>query len=502
MRLRLLSLLALLVSFATQALAQTQATPPVPGPALTLEEAVAMALAQNFDIKIQRITTESAKDNLIIADAAFDPNLNVNARKNYNRSTSGGSFVDDEGNVIPQTSSSQDNISTSAGVSQRLVTGTNVQVNSSLDRSHSNPSRSNFNPAYDSDISLTVRQSLLRNFGIAVNRAGIDRARLGVTRAGFDLKSAVLTIVRNVETAYYNVAFARVQVDVRRFSLEVAQKLLDENRTRQATGVATNLDVLLAEVTVANARRALLQAEQTVQDREDALIAMIQPFGFNTAIGPLFIPEIGPLTTSFDHSYKLARDNAPDLASTQLSIEQLKLDAVVAKKNRLPTLDIGGTLGYSAREDAWSRASSRTLNGDNYVWQLDATLSLPIGLRADKARYRQSLSSLSREQVRLQQIDQNLLVQVRSAIRAVTINDESVRISALASQLSEQQFELEKTRYDNGLSTFRRVQEAQEDLDNSRIAELQSKVNLRNALADLSRLEATSLERYKIKLEQ
>jgi outer membrane protein TolC len=159
-------------------------------------------------------------------------------------------------------------------------------------------------------------------------------------------------------------------------------------------------------------------------------------------------------------------------------------------------------VGYSAQEDAYGRAARRVWDGDGYDWQIDATLSFPIGLRADRARYRQSLLSMHREEMRLEQLDQAILVQVRAAVRAVKTNEESVQISSLASELSRRQYESEKARYESGLSTFRRVQESQADWDNAKVNELQARVTLRAALADLRRLEGSSLDRYHIKLAE
>ncbi len=456
---------------------------------LTLEDAVALALDKNFDLKIQRLTTDGATDSLIIADSAYDPTFSLSTARTYSQSTDGVT--------------SQTGLDTRIGASQKIVTGATLNASGSLDRTHSRPSlASSLNPAYNSDVSLSVRQPLLRGFGTAVNRAAIERAKLGVSIANLDLKDSVLATIRNVESAYYTLAFARAQLDVRRFSLEVAEKLVSENRTRVSVGASIDLEVLQSEVGVANARRALLQAEQTAQNAEDSLVALINPFQFAVTPGPVVLPELGAISVSFDRSYKLARDQAPDLASSQLSIEQLKLDANVAKKNQLPTLDVGAALGYNTRKDNAGEAASDVWGSDGYNWQLDATVSLPWGLRADKARYRQALTSLNREQLRLQQLDQSILVQVRSAIRAVETNDEAVRIAALATKLSEQQFEAENARNQNGRSTFRAVQEAKEDLDSARISELQARLALRNALADLSRLEASSLTRYRINLEQ
>ena len=108
--------------------------------------------------------------------------------------------------------------------------------------------------------------------------------------------------------------------------------------------------------------------------------------------------------------------------------------------------------------------------------------------------------ALNRQQAVLQQMEQAILVQVRSVVRAVGTNQENVRISSLATELSQKQFEQEKARYEAGLSTFRFVQQSQADLDTARVNELQAKVNLRNALADLAKLEGSALARYKISL--
>jgi outer membrane protein TolC len=119
-------------------------------------------------------------------------------------------------------------------------------------------------------------------------------------------------------------------------------------------------------------------------------------------------------------------------------------------------------------------------------------------MRSDKARYRTAKNNLQREQARLQQLEQSLVVQVRAAVRAVETNLEGVQISTLATALSEKQYELEKARFDAGLSTSRLVLEAQDSLERARISELQSRVTLRTTLAELHRLEGSSLGRYGI----
>lgn len=471
------------------------------GPAastLSLEECVARALDRNFDLQIQRVTTGQAREAVTIADSAFDPTLELSASTSTSQQPTVVSSIDGVSSAGLRNQSRD----VRAGVSQKLSTGATVSASASLDRGESNSRNLFINPAYTGDFNLSVRQPLLRGAGSEYSRAALRRAELGVDRANLDLKGSVLVVVRNVEAAYYNLVFARQQRGVRQLSLELAQQLLEENRARRQTGVATDLDVLQAEVGVANARRSLLLADQTVQDREDALTALIGQFEFNQTIGEVSFDKSAVPGVSFDFSYKLARENQPALASSAIAIRQLEIDRETAKRNRMPSFDVGAGLGLNSREASLGNAATRTFNGDGYAWQVDLTLRVPWAQREDNARLRLAQSNIVREQTRLQQLDQDLVVEVRSAVRAVETNRESVAISGMATRLSERQYELERARFNAGLSTSRRVLEAQDDLEVARVNELQSQVNLRIALAELQRLEGSSLTRFRIVLDQ
>ncbi len=464
-------------------------------PALSLEEAIARALAQNFDLQIQSINRESTREFLEIAEASFDPNLSFTTSRSQSQSIQTSTLLDAP---QPRSSSYVNRIS----ASKRIVTGATVTANTNLNRSGNNAPNTVLNPSYNSDFSLSVRQPLLQGFGRNYNRAAIERARIGIERANLDFKNSVLTVVRNVEAAYYNLGFAREQLSVRHFSLELAERLLEENTTRRNTGIATDLDVLQGEVNVANARRALLQAEQSVKEREDALLNIIGQGDFDRAPGAVQFSDFTVPPVSVERSFPLALNNSPDFASAKLAIEQVELDVDTARKDRMPNLTVGVAGGYNNRKPEPAESYRELWSGEGYNWTIDMSVSMPFGLKAEKARYRQALLSLTREEKRIEQIEQNLLVQVRTAVRAVEINIESVEISRQATALGQRQFDLERARFDAGISTFRRVQESQEELDNARVSELQARIALRIALADLARLEASSLDRYNIILEE
>ncbi len=475
--------LAASVTLALLAVA-TLAAQDTAAPELTLQECINRALGKNFTLEIGRYAPQIARDSVDIAKGGYETQLSVTGATG--------------GNGSPAVDSKNSNLR--VGVTQRLYTGTTVSASSRLDRSSSDPAFTALNPAYGADLTLSVRQSLLRGAGPEVNRAGIVRAEIGIQRANLDYKSQVLNVIQDTENAYYNLTYAREQLAVRNFSLALAQRLYDEAKTRRDTGVATDLDVLQAEVGVANARRGVILAEQAAKDRQDALLALIGQFELEAAVGTVRFSEVTEATPVFASSYQLAKQSQPDFLSSQAAIEQLKLDLKLAKDGAKPDLTVGAALGLSGSNGSGSDAFGDAFDRQNHSWQVDFAFNYPWGQRSDKARERQSLATLSREQTRLRQTEQTIELQVRSAVRSVETNLESVKIATLASALSQKQYELEKAKFDAGLSTSRRVLEAQNDLETARINELQAKVSLHTAIAALHRIEGSSLQRYAVTL--
>jgi outer membrane protein len=459
-----------------------QATPSQPE--LTLSACVARALLKNFDLEISRYNPQLAKESINLAQGGYDPLLTLSGSHGKN-STGAASATSSDLRV---------------GVSQQLYTGTTLSASSKLDRSATNPAYTAVNPAYNADLTLAVRQNLLSGATSPVNQASLRRAEIGLTRANLEFKAQALNVIQDTESAYYNLAFAREQLTVRNASLALAVRLYDEAKVRRDTGVATDLDVLSADVGVANARRNVILAEQTAKDRQDALLALIGQFELDGTVGAVRFSEVNEATPIFASSYQLAKQSQPDYLSSIEAIDQYKLDLLVARDSTKPDLSVGAALGLNGTNGSGTDAFGDALDQQNHSWQVDFSFSYPWGQKADKARYRQSLATLNREQVRLRQIEQTIEVQVRSAVRSVETNVESVKLATLASSLSLKQYELEKARFDAGLSTSYRVLQAQTDLDTARVNELQAKVTLHSALAALHRIEGSSLQRYSITL--
>lgn len=463
-------------------------------PPLTLDDVLHRALANNFEVQIQRFAVDNAGEQLAISEAAFDPALRLTTRRSESQSSSATSSLD--GSSGPSSTT----FDTRAGANMRISSGATVDLSTQLNRSGTNSTFSLLNPAYSADATLSVTQPLFKGAGSKVILAGIQRSRLGIDRAGLDYRARVLDVLRDTEIAYYRLVFAREQHQVRRLSLEAAQKLFEENKSKREAGVVTDLDVLNAEVGVANQNRNVIQAQQAVRDREDALRALIGQFEFDRPLGTASFVEPPAIPLNSEQTFERAKSLQPEYLSAVTLIGQLRLDEVTARNATLPQVDLGGAIGYNANEGSFGDALDRLPEGDSYLWQVNLSVTYPWGGKADKARHRTAQNNLNRELIRLRQVEQNILVQARTSVRAVQTSVESVSVSRLAVQLSERQYELEKARFDAGLSTSRRVLDAQRDLDEARASDLQVRVTLQEAIANLNRLEGRTLEVHGIEL--
>jgi outer membrane protein TolC len=458
--------------------------------AVTLQNCVGLALGRNFTVRIQQFTVFEAVDSVDVQKAAFEPTFNFNANKQVVQEATGELT---QFGVIPY--SSVDTASFS--VDDTLITGGTLVAGYSLVRSDYNPSLPP-NPSFGSNASITVTQPLLQGAGIDYNRAEIERARLGVRISNLNFKSAILTMVLGVETTYYNLLYQREQYKVQEEELKQAQQLLDENTLKRQTGTLTDLDVMNARAGVATAQNQLILDRQAVQNSEDSLLQLLGDRKFSTVVGDVAFPFVGEPEVSFARSYKLARDNGPNLAVAQATIDQFKLDALRAKRNALPVLNVNGGLGYGSFASTAGQSISGNWNG--YNWTGGVTLSIPWGMKANRALYHSAESQVRSQEVAYDQTDQTLVVNVRGAVRGVETSVENVRASGENTKFAEKAYELTKAQFDAGLATSYLVLQAQNTLETARVSELQAKVSLLVAIATLRFYEGSSLQVYRINL--
>jgi len=254
-----------------------QAPPAAPGPvtapdpnarALTIEEAVALALEQNVSLRVERMNPGITGLDLSQAYSAWLPALTGNLRFNSS-STPPSSFLEtDESSLTSKT------FSGTGGVEQFLPTGGFYNFGFQGSRNETNNQFASLNPSTRGNMTFSFTQPLLRNRSIDTTRQQILVSRTNLAISEFDLRNTVVSTIRNVKNAYWDLVVALSNLAVQQQTLELSRQTLTDNRKRVDVGTMAPIDIVQAEAEVAGNEESVILAEQSVAQAQDRLTTL------------------------------------------------------------------------------------------------------------------------------------------------------------------------------------------------------------------------------------
>ena len=340
---------------------------------LSLEECIRIALEHNFDIQITRLDPELAGFTLSGSYGSYDPTLSFGATHDYNLSPGG---LDDQNRVYLGTESESDNLT--GGLNGLLPWGLNYSLGIRMS------DRYGSTPIYDTNAVLlgripfentsgnvgvfTMRQPLLKNFWIDSPRLQIFLNKKNLKISELGLRNQIITSVTEVEAAYYNLIYAEENVRVQEKALELAERLVSENRRRVEVGALAPLDEKQAESQAAASRADLLDAQASRETAERVLKNLLSD-NYNewtdVRIQPTDALLALPQTLNLQESWRKGLEQRPDLLQARITVEK-QTKAVSYQKNQLyPQLDLVGDWGYTASEQEFSGALGQISSPDN-----------------------------------------------------------------------------------------------------------------------------------------
>ena len=139
----------------------------------------------------------------------------------------------------------------------------------------SDATNSTVNPSYQSGLQAQYVQPLLRNFKIDQNRALVQSNRISQDISEIALKATTASTVAQVRNAYWELVYARQAVDAAQASLDLASKLVADNRSRVEIGTMAPIDIVQAQADEATRRQTLVNAQATLRNDELALKRLI-----------------------------------------------------------------------------------------------------------------------------------------------------------------------------------------------------------------------------------
>ena len=466
---------------------------------LSLNDCIDLALEKNLDLRIERYNPELSLYDLSIARAGYDPILNISAQNDYSKS--GGSFNLFTGTNTPGSINKDHRISADIGGS--LPWGMSYDFFSTATESYGSRGGSQFDSS-SGQIGVSLTQPLLRNLRADGTRLNIAVAKNRVKYSEQSLRQQLITTVTDVETAYYELIYARENVKVQEKSLQLAEQLFKENKKRVEVGVLAPLDEKQAESQMAARRADRLAAQRTLETRENALKVLITDDYAAWHDLTLLPAESLSATKQFYNlrdSWSSGLNQRPDLLQSKLDLERAGIQLKYYKNQVFPQLDVFGSYGYGASgantvelHDVFDDFQRRDLPFYSY----GIKFSIPLDNLAARKRYKAGKVTVQQAVLTLKKTEQNVMVEIDEAIKQAQSSFERVQATHEAGEFAQAALEAEQKKLENGKSTSFNVLSLQSSLTTARSAEIRALADYNEALTAVAQTEGSTLERRKI----
>ncbi len=385
---------------------------------LSIKDAVMRALVNSPEIAVFSFDPSIAREGIGIAAAEFD----VTAFGQY-----GYDKQDYLANDISESGRSHSSL-WEAGVKQKGITGAEWSLAYSYTRSVDESLSRRFNTGYEPTMTLELKQPLLRDAWTDINMAHVNISKLHYKKSLEDFRRKAEEISTRVIALYWSLYQSRHDVEIQEALLQRTAETLRKVEDRKDID-ATLGDIKQAEASLKLREAAMLNIRQKLSDIQDRLVRVLADHQMNLIDDLEIIPTTSPGTGSFELDQsalmELALNNNPDIGGAQLDVKIAEISADVAKRQRMPRLDVVASAQTQGLSDSPGEAYE-AISGSDYVsYTFGLNFEYPFGNRERKSEYRLKKHEHSKALSNLQNISDKVASQVKESHRsAMTAHSE------------------------------------------------------------------------------
>jgi len=167
----------------------------------------------------------------------------------------------------------------------------------------------------------------------------------------------------------------------------------------------------------------------------------------------------------------------------------------------LPTLDLDATFRVNGIDNSFGGSFTEVDPTKRYAWGVGLIFRYPLQNRQAKGRVQQSQLAIRQQMVRIKDLEENVIFEVRNSFRDVLTNAQRVQASRVASRLAQKQLEAEEKKLQVGLATVFTTLQFQDTLTQQLSLEINAVTDYLKALVRLEESKNTLLQSYNIVLQ-
>lgn len=456
---------------------------------LSLAEAVRMAAEKNLDVRVELYNPAMFEAELNRNRAIYDPGLNI--QTNYSDTTSP---ISGTSTII---SSRGHSFQLNSSISQLFWTGATLALafNNSYSRSGLYSSNRDY---WQSNLGVTLSQPLLKNAGRENTEINITISRLSKFASLEHFKSVLLNTISQTRIEYLKLYSLREQLEVRKASLSLARRILDDTRSRVSAGVLPAMEILNAEFGVTSREKDLIDAEKSVGDQVDTLRLLLQ-IGGNGDIVTVDLPRKEPYQPDRDDAVRHALSR-PDIRELKRNLDISELQTHVYSNNLQPDLSLNLSGSLVGQDHSYGRDLDRLWRIDYPAWGVGLVFNYPLGNHAAENDYRRSRLKSAQTALQIRNQEQNAINEVLNSIRAIESTYKQIEVADRGRSYSEERLRAYMRKMGVGLATIKEVLEVENDVTAARNSQITAAVAYDNAITRHMQVTGELLEREGIRV--
>ncbi len=437
----------------------------------------------------------------------------------------------------PFCGNSQNTTTANFAYTQGFQWGTNLNVAFNNTRQTTDNSFNLLSPNLSAGFKAQITQHLLQGFGFAPNTRFIQIAKNDRKLSDVAFQLQTITTVDQIENMYWDLVYAYENVKVQQENLGFAQKTLSDNKKQVEIGTLAPIEVVRAQSTVASDQQTLTLAMTNLQ-RQQLLMknalsrTLVDPALADAEVIPTSIMEV-PAEEPVTPTEQLVNDaltHRPDLAEARINLTNTDISNKAIRNALLPSLDAfayyggngtGGVQnpGYICKTDpsfcnsspnpppyvdvptiGYGGTLNQLVDSSNPDKGIGLQLTIPLRNRAAQSTQVRSEFEYRQAQLRIQQIENQVRIEVRNAQFGVQENRASVASAQAAVDLARESLDAEQKKYALGASTSTAVLQYQTQLTQAQVTLVSAKAYYEKAQVELDRATGLLLEHANIEI--
>ncbi|MFC1844415.1 TolC family protein [Thermodesulfobacteriota bacterium] len=446
---------------------------------LTIDEAVAMALEKNLNLKLQKNEVAIGQGVELVEEGVFDTRVEASVFSQEQRLTS----------LLSGWEEKEKETLWNVSIKKKLTTGTEFSFFLDNNLIDTDSTFVSLNKLYTSTAGFSVSHPLLKGNSKEVQTAGVRAAEKYMEAATYLVEDQAAKLAAQVKNSYWDLVFSRQDIEVKKLSLELAMNLREETSRKIESGVLAAVEIYQPDSEIARREELLIAAERDIANAEDKLKLLLNSQEWHVAIIPKDTPAIKAQRPELESVLENVLSNRQDIRASDLLVDSAEILASKAEDNLKPSLALSGAAGLTGDGDGYGNSLDDSFSDPKFSWQVGVIFQLPLGNRTSRGTLAKAQAEVNNARYKAELLRQEIIRNAREAVRDVNLALKTIEATRKTTLASQKRLEAEEAKFDVGLSTANDVLEFQDSYAKALISEKRALIDLAKARAELDRVQ-------------